>query len=145
MKLELADGKVLDVSDINLVYSEIDNLDKKNDHLSLSDGDNFMQMAFSGHNLYETEYRDDTGYYQAKNQDLDLSLIKNIFGGFFNRDSNWKNLTPWELIEDSGNSSSSSDYNNTSRSGNFKEDIAEQLKRDAVNWGKRKLKRFLKF
>ncbi len=145
MELELADGKVLDVSDIELVYSEIDKLDKKNDHLILNDGNNYIQMAWLGHNLYETEFRDESGYYQAKNQDLDLSLIKNIFEGFFNRDSNWKNLTPWELIEDGGNSSSSSDYNNNSRSGNIKEDIAEQLKRDAVNWGKRKLKRFLKF
>ncbi len=149
MKLELADGKILDVSDIETIYSEIDKLDKKIDHLILNNGGNFIQLAFLGHDLYETEYRDESGYYQAKNQDLDLSLIKNIFEGFFNRGSDWKNLTPWELIEDSGNSNSSSNYSNTSsagrNSGNFKEDIAEQLKRDALNWGKRKLKRFLKF
>ncbi len=146
MELELASGKFLDVSDINLVYSEIDKLDKKNDHLILSDGDNFIQIAFSGHDLYETEYKDASGYYQAKNQDQGLALIKKIFEGFYNKTSDWKNLTPWELIEDNENSSSSSNYSSTGRnSGNLKDDLVEGLKRDAVNWGKRKLKRFLKF
>ena len=148
MRLELADGKILDVSDINLVYSEIDKLDKKSDHLILGD-DSYIQIAFLGHDLYETEYRDGGGYYQAKNQDLDLSLIKQFFEGFFNESSDWKNLTSWELIEDSGETSSSSNYSNSSStgrsSGNFKEDLVEGLKRDAINWGKRKLKKFLKF
>ncbi len=148
MKLELADGKIFDVSDINSVFSEIDKLDKKNDHLILSDGDSFIQMAFSGHDLYETEYSDESGYFQAKNQDQGLDLIKKIFEGFYNKTSDWKNLTPWELIENSGTESSSSNYSTSSRgrnSGNFKDDLVEGLKRDAVNWGKRKLKRFLKF
>ncbi|MEA1910652.1 MAG: hypothetical protein U9N32_03125 [Spirochaetota bacterium] len=146
MKLELADGKFLDVSDIGLIHSEIDKLDKKNDHLILSDDDNFIQIAFSGHDLYETEYSDESGYYQAKDQDQGLALIKKIFEGFYNKTSGWKNLTPWELIEDNETSSSSSNYSSTSRSsGNFKEDLVDGLKRDAVNWGKRKLKRFLKF
>ena len=146
MKLELASGKILDVSDINLIYSEIDKLDKKNDHLILSNGDSFIQMAFSGHDLYETEYSDESGYHQAKNQDQGLALIKKIFEGFYNKTSDWKKLTSWELIEDNENSSSSSNYSNTSRSsGNFKDNLVDGLKRDAINWGKRKLRKFIKF
>jgi hypothetical protein len=146
MKLELADGKILNVSDINLLNSEIDRLDKNNDHLILDNKDSFIQIAYSGQNLYEIEYRDGSGYYQAKNQNLGLSLIKKIFEGFYEENNNWKNLTPWELIEDNATESSSTSYSNTgSSSGDVKEDIAEQLKRDAINWGKRKLKKFLKF
>lgn len=101
MRLELADGTILDAADIEMVNSKIDLLDKKNVHLILGD-DSYIQIAFSGHNLYQTEYRDAGGYYEAKNQDLDLSLIKKFFEGFLNGSSDWKNLTPWELIEDSG-------------------------------------------
>jgi len=149
MRLELADGTVLDAADSETVNSAIDNLDKKNDHLILGD-ENFIQIAFLGHDLYETEYRDAEGYYQAKNQDQDLSLLKEMFNGFLNGTSDWKKLTPWELIEDNSETeSSSSNYSNTGStgrsSGNLKEDLVEGLKRDAVNWGKRKLKRFLKF
>ncbi len=149
MRLELADGTILDATDIDIVSSEIDKLDKKNDHLILGD-DSYIQIAFLGHDLFETEYRDTSGYFQAKNQDLDLSLIKKFFEGFLNGSSDWKSLTSWELIEandnSSGSGSSSSNYSSTtSRSGNFKDNLVEDLKRDAVNWGKRKLKRFLKF
>ena len=145
MRLEMADGTILDATNSKIVNAEIDKLDKKNDHLILGD-DDFIQLAFSGHDLYQTEYRDSSGYYQAKNPDLELSLIKKLFEGFLNGTSDWKNLTPWELIDDNENNSSSSNYRNTSRgSGNLKDDLVEGLKRDAVNWGKRKLKRFLKF
>ncbi len=149
MRFELADGTVLNVTDIEIVNSEIDKLDKKNDHLILGD-DSYIQIAFLGHDLFETEYKDAEGYFQAKNQDLDLSLIKKFFEGFLNGSSDWKNLTPWELIDDNDESSetgsSSSNYSSTGRSsGNFKDNLVEDLKRDAVNWGKRKLKRFLKF
>ena len=113
MRLELSDGKILDVSDIDSVYS------------------------------------DAGGYFRTTNVDLDLSVIKQLFEGFFNGNSDWKNLTQWTLEAEAETAGSSSDYSNTSStkgsSGNFKEDIAEQLKRDAINWGKRKLKRFLKF
>ena len=148
MRLELADGTILDATDNEMVNSELDKLDKKNDHLILGD-ESYIQIAFLGHDLYETEYRDAGGYYQARNQDLDLSLIKKFFAGFLEGNSNWKNLTSWELIEDGDGNSQSTNYTNTSgsgrSSGNFKDNLVEGLKRDAVNWGKRKLKRFLKF
>ena len=145
MKLELADGQILEASGIDLVYSEIDKLDKKKDHLILSNGDDFIQIAFLGHNLYATEYKDRSGYYEARNQDLDLSLIKQIFEGFFNVRSEWKELTSWESL-DNNTENSSSNYSSTSRSsGNFKDNLVDGLKRDAINWGKRKLRKFIKF
>jgi hypothetical protein len=145
MKLELADGKLLDVSDIEIVYSNINTLDEKNDHLILSDSDNFMQIAYLGNNFFQTEFRDETGYFQAEKSDLDMSLIKNIFKGFYNRDNDWKNLTAWERIEDNESGRSSSNSRDSRASENVNEDIAEQLKRQALNWGKKKLKKFLKF
>ncbi len=146
MKLELANGEMSEIADINEVYSAIDRLDNENGHLILSDGDSYIQTAWLGNDLYETEYRDKTGYFQAVNQDQGISMLKKIFEGFYNKDGGWKDLTPWELIENNENSSSSSDTGSTTgRSGDFKEDIAEQLKREALNWGKRKLKKFLKF
>ena len=92
MRLEMADGRVIDVTDIETVNSEIDRLDKKNDHLILGD-DSYIQIAFLGHDLFETEYRDASGYFQARNQDLDLSLIKKFFDGFLNGADDWKSLT----------------------------------------------------
>ncbi len=146
MKLELANGGISEITDINEVYGAIDRLDNENSHLILSDGDSYIQTAWLGNDLYETEYRDKTGYFQAVYQDQGISMLKKIFEGFYNKDGGWKDLTSWELIEDNENSSSSSDTGSTTgRSGDFKEDIAEQLKREALNWGKRKLKKFLKF
>ena len=145
MRLELADGTVLNTTDIEEVYNKIDLLDKKNDHLILGD-DSYIQIAFIGHNLYETEYRDASGYFQARDQDQEMSLLKEMFEGFLNGTSDWKKLTSWELIEGNDEDSSSSNYSSTTgSSGNFKDNLVDGLKRDALNWGKRKLKKFLKF
>ena len=145
MRLELADGTILDATDIETVKNKIDLLDKKNDHLILGD-DSYIQIAFIGHNLYETEYKDASGYFQARDQDQELSLLKEMFEGFLNGTSDWKKLTSWELIEGDNKSSSSSNYSSTtSSSGNFKDNLIDGLKRDAINWGKRKLKNLLKF
>jgi len=145
MRLELADGTVLNTTDIEEVYNKIDLLDKKNDHLILGD-DSYIQIAFIGHDLYETDYRDASGYFQARDQDQDMSLLKEIFEGFLNGTNDWKKLTSWELIEGNDEDSSSSNYSSTTgSSGNYKDNLVDGLKRDALNWGKRKLKKFLKF
>lgn len=57
-----------------------------------------IQLAFLGHNLYETEYSDASGYFRTTNVDLDLSAIKQLFEGFLNGSSDWKNLTQWTLV-----------------------------------------------
>lgn len=146
MRLELAVGKTIDVFDINSINKALDSLSEDNDHAILGDND-FIQTAWTGEGLFLVEYRDGSGYFRSTNEELKLSLVKQIFEGFFNGSSDWKNLTSWEL--DGGTENSSSSYSNTSStgrsSGNLKDDLVEGLKRDAVNWGKRKLKRFLKF
>ncbi len=142
MKLELAVGRTLNVSDIDSINSALESLDEDNDHAILGD-DDYIQTAWTGKGLFLVEYRDGTGYFRSKNEELQLPLVKQLFEGFFNGNSDWKNLIQWSLETDAG--ADESKNSSTNSSGNFKIDIAEQLKRDALHWGKRKLRKFLKF
>ncbi|MCK5199943.1 MAG: hypothetical protein KAR21_16405 [Spirochaetales bacterium] len=148
MRLELAVGEIQNVSDIDSINKALDSLSEDNDHAILGDGD-YIQTAWSGGGLFLVEYSDGSGYFRSTDEKLKLPLVKQLFEGFFKDTSDWKNLTQWTLESEAETAGSSSDYSNTSStgksSGNFKDDLVEGLKRDAVNWGKRKLKRFLKF
>lgn len=148
MRLEFAVGETIDVSDIDSINKALESLSEDNGHAILGD-DDYIQTAWTREGLFLVEYRDGSGYFRSTNEELQLSVVKQLFEGFYNGGSDWKNLIQWTLEDAEGTPGSSSDYSNRSStkgsSGNFKEDIAEQLKRDALNWGKKKLKRFLKF
>ena len=143
MRLELADGQVVDVKDTGAIEKALKGLGPDKDFAILGD-DSFVQAAWSD-GKFLAEYRTGGGYFRSVREDLSLDEITSLFNGFFSNDGSWKEGITWTSAEENRQQGGQENREGAGPQRGFKDDIAEQLKRDALNWGKKKLKRFLKF
>lgn len=143
MRLEFADGRVLDISSEDELLKLLDSLGSENNHAILGD-DDYIQTA-GNNGRYFFEYRDSSGMYESKTSDADLTKVKNIFSSYLTGTDKWKNFVEWNRTGDSESSvkteySAASPTGSSAASFNLKDEFINTAKRSVINWIKRKIK-----
>ncbi|MBA7477456.1 MAG: hypothetical protein GH155_05655 [Spirochaeta sp.] len=146
MKLELADGRSFNNPDRKTVENALDSLDRDDNGHAILDAGSFIQTATTSEG-YLLEYRDNSGYFKSKKEDLSLDIVKKAFISFLEGDDSWRGSTAWVTAEDgegkvAGDSSSSSQ---NSGKDDFVGDIVNNIKKSVKRNISRKIGRFFKF
>lgn len=101
MRLEESTGKIIQNATAEDVKSCIEQLGKDLDHCILSEGDFFIQSAASGSGLF-VEYKDGQGHYRSDDQNLSAEIVKELFSGFLNGDSSYRQMVSFSLEDEGG-------------------------------------------
>ena len=142
MKLEFADGRILDIIDGKELVKQLDTLGPKNDFAVLGD-EYFIQAAYSDGGTFLFQYKDVSGMYESEASDADLDMVKDIFTAYLKGTGTWKTLRVWERMEAGG---STAPLGNPTISEpvdpalDLKDELLKSAKRSVTNWIKRKLK-----
>ncbi len=86
--------------DAELVKSELGKLDHgDNGHAILSDAGGFLQTATTSGG-FMLEYRDGSGYYGSKNEQIPLAQVQDAFARYLAGDGSWKSQFEWDRREE---------------------------------------------
>lgn len=153
MNCEFSDGTTWTVTDVGALETRLSNLGS-GDHVILSDGDLFIQMARDGATVV-LQYGDGRMLYECSDSPSLADAVP-IFVSFYQRDDRWRTMASWDGGSSVGGTSGSSggDRSTTSDAGRdpsrqkgfaeqLVDDAAGILKRKAQNAVRRGLRRFL--
>ncbi len=99
--LEKPDGNTLDNPTVEDILLATGTLDKDNDHMILSRGDDFVQTAVTDDG-YLLEYKDKTGQYASKRTNFTATEVVGIFNAFNKGEEDWDNMKvaiKWEPVK----------------------------------------------
>ncbi|RKX90330.1 MAG: hypothetical protein DRP59_09910 [Spirochaetes bacterium] len=137
MRLEFANGRVVDVNEKEQLLKELDSLGGDNEHAILGDAE-FVQTAYSGPGFL-LQYKDSSGMYESSESNYEIDTVKDIFSKFLTKDQHWKESVNWEQTGgghgDTGQKASAS-FGST----NLKDELIRSAKKSALNWLKRKIR-----
>jgi len=144
MKLEFANGKVMEVTDSGDLEKELETLGGNNDFATLTDGDSFIQTS-SGGSGYLFQYSEAGIMYESSTADAGLEKVKSIFRKYLTGDSSWRDGLQWKKMAESGGRKGISDFGNSfsggrTATGSLKDELINTVKRSVVNWIKRKIR-----
>jgi len=140
MKLELANGTVIENLDQQALESALDGLDHADNSHAILHSEHFIQVATTtgGHLL---EYQDATGQYGSADEQISLDRVKDIFRAYLDGDASWKAGVEWTKTEGAGQGAT----NTGAGAVNPAQDIMGTVKKAATDFAKRKLRKFFKF
>ena len=135
--------------DAELVKSELGKLDHgDNGHAILSDAGGFLQTATT-RGGYMLEYRDGSGYFCSKDEQVSLTRVQEAFALYLAGDGSWKSQFEWDQREEgpaSGSTGQASGSTAQSAGGtrvdpaNPLDSLVNTVKSEAVRLAKRKLR-----
>jgi hypothetical protein len=94
MNLETASGyKAQNVTEA-VLNENLAKLNEENDFLILSNGDDYIQCAWSK-NGFIPEYQDTSGHYSCS-QDISVDTVSRLFSAYLSGSREWTTLITWE-------------------------------------------------
>ncbi len=139
MELRFADDSVITIEKEEDLTNALASLNEENDFAVLENGDYFIQAAYNNGTFY-IEYRDEKGMHESSDTVIPLNKVQEIFILYWQGNTSWKELLPWEKGE---NTSASSIHKSKSESpgpSDLKDELFTMAKRSVVNWIKKKIR-----
>ncbi len=138
MKLELANGQKVDNPDQESVNRALESLNKDNNDYAILGDENYIQTAVANDGFL-LEYQDSEGHFNSSDENLSLDTVKRVFSEYLNGENQWQNDLQW--VPDEAISSCAGTSQNSSTESNTGDDLFEDLKGQAVNWAKKKIRK----
>ncbi len=93
MKIETASGLQKNSITREELLENLNKLDESNDYLILSDGEDYIQCAYS-EGSFLAEYQDSSGHFSSESG-IGRETIEKLFSAYFSGDGSWKSLVSW--------------------------------------------------
>jgi len=144
MKMEFANGSVMEVNDSENLKKHLGTLNEDNDFAILNAGESFIQASLNNGG-YLFQYNEAGIMYESTETDATLEKVIIIFDKYLLEDISWKEDLQWEKMSDSGNNSGITDFRSfipqrRNNSGNLKDEFLNTAKHTVINWIKRKIR-----
>lgn len=123
MNLETASGFMSKNVTEKVLKENLAKLNKDNDFLILSDGDNYIQCAWS-ENGFISEYQDSSGHYSSS-PNISADTISQLFSAYLSGSGKWSTLIAWE--SQSMEEGSMEDGKRSVESGSFTDSLKGEL------------------
>lgn len=135
MNMETADGRTFLNVDAAKLKEVLSSLDKGNDFAILSNGENYLQCAYSA-NSYCMEYQDSSGHYESLSGNSSYEETEKIFLQYLENGGEITIRSEWRRV-----SAEQSQGENFHSSGNSSGSLVDQLKSEAKRGLKRAINR----
>lgn len=140
MKLELANGKKIDNPDQKAVNEALESLKSRDNDFAILGDDNYIQAAVTSGGFL-MEYQDSEGHFNSSSDSLTIETVKSVFSKYHSGDSSWQNDIQWVPEEATAPCSCGCESCGSAQKQSAKEDdLFEELKGQAINWAKKKLR-----
>lgn len=126
MNTESANGTVIQkVSEVQLLQA-LQDLNEENNFLILSDGEEYIQCAWSDGGDLVVEYQDESGHYAADTLQTTES-VQGLFSAYLSDGDDWKSMIQWTREE-----GTTRPEENPAGSGRFADNLKADLSPDKI-------------